>query len=91
MAATGTNIDIENAKMVCAQAILSRTREHVPTLYFAVYDSLAHIVYFCLFSPSRQDFEDVSRYSMRKEGNEVALWLKTYVVSNAEALSGEAA
>ncbi|KAF2993359.1 hypothetical protein E8E13_001708 [Curvularia kusanoi] len=87
IAATGTNTDIENAKAVCAQAIFSRTREHDPALYFAVYDDHAQNVYFFLFFPSPQEFEDVSQYSMRKDAAQVAEWLKTYTVSNAEVLS----
>lgn len=87
LAVTGTNRDIENAKMVCAQAVLCRTEEHDPAVYFAVYDTRAYVVYFCRFIPSQQELEDISSYSMRKEANQVAQWLKTYIVSNTSVRS----
>jgi hypothetical protein len=87
LAVTGTNADIENAKMVCAQAVLCRTEEHDPAVYFAVYDTRAYVVYFCRFIPSQQELEDVSSYSMRKEANQVGQWLKTYIVVNASVRS----
>jgi hypothetical protein len=87
LAVTGTNTDIENARMVCAQAILSRTRQHDPALYFAVYDTWAHVVHFCLFIPSREELEDVACYSMHKEADQVGQYLKKYIVWNAGVLS----
>tara|TARA_R110002003_G_scaffold3361_1_gene25206 strand:- start:7 stop:393 length:387 start_codon:yes stop_codon:yes gene_type:complete len=73
IAITGTNTDIENAKAVCCQAILYRTTEDDPDLYYSVYDSRTQMVSFCLCSPSKQGFEDVSCYSMQREACEVAV------------------
>lgn len=86
MAATWTNTDLENAKAVCSQAILYRTKEDDVSLYFAVYDSRTHMVYFCLCDPSQQTFEDVSHYTMQSEVAQIAKWLKTYIQSNSEVL-----
>jgi hypothetical protein len=86
MAITGTNADIENAKAVCSQAILYRSKEDDPDLYYCVYASLTQTVFFCLCSPSKQEFEDVSCYAMQREIDKVAECLKTYIVSNAEVL-----
>jgi hypothetical protein len=81
------NSDIENAKAVCSQAILYRTKEDDPDLYFAIYDIRAQMVSFCLCSPSQEAFEDVSQYFIQREGERVAERLKVYIVSNAEVLS----
>jgi hypothetical protein len=83
---TGGNTDLENAKAVCAQAILYRSSEDNPDLYYSVYDSLTQMVSFCLCSPSKLEFQDVACYSMRREADKVAQRLKTYIVSNAEVL-----
>jgi hypothetical protein len=88
MAITGTNTDIENTKVVCSQAILYRSTEDDPDLYFSVYDRLTQIVSICLCSPSMQEFKDVTYYSMHREANKIAQGLKTYIVSNAEVLRG---
>jgi malonyl CoA-acyl carrier protein transacylase len=86
MAITGTNTDIENAKAVCSQAVLYRSTEDDPDLYYSVYDSRTQKVFFCLCDPAKQEFEDVSCYSMQGEADKVTEWLKTYIVSNAEVL-----
>jgi hypothetical protein len=86
MAITGINANIKNAKAVCSQAILYRSSEDDPDLYYSVYDSLTQMVYYCLCSPSTQEFEDVSCNSMQGEADQVAEWLKAYIVVNAEAL-----
>jgi malonyl CoA-acyl carrier protein transacylase len=88
MAITGINADIDNAKAVCSQAVLYRSSEDDPDLYYSVYDSLTQMVFFCLCNPSKQEFEDMTCYSMHREANKVAQWLKTYIVSNAEVLQG---
>lgn len=88
MAVTDTNTDIENAKAVCSQAVLYRSTGDDPDLYHAVYDSLMQMVSFCRCSPSREDLEDVSCYSIQREAGKVAQWLKTYIVSNAKVLRG---
>jgi malonyl CoA-acyl carrier protein transacylase len=86
MAITGTNADIENAKEVCAQAVLYRSAEDNPDLYYSVYDSRTQKVFFCLCDPAKQEMEDVSCYSMQGEADKVSEWLKTCIVSNAEVL-----
>jgi hypothetical protein len=68
------------------QAILYRSSEDDPDLYYSVYDSLTQMVYYCLCSPSTQEFEDVSCNSMQGEADQVAEWLKAYIAVNAEAL-----
>lgn len=88
MAITGTTTDVENAKAVCSQAVLYRSTRDDPDLYYAVYDSLTHMVSFCRCSPSKEAIEDVSCYSMHREASKVAQWLKTYIISNAEVLRG---
>ncbi|KAH7061832.1 hypothetical protein BKA63DRAFT_497678 [Paraphoma chrysanthemicola] len=88
LAITGTNTDIENAKAVCSQAILERSSKDDPDLYYAVYDSHTQIVFYCLCSPSTQEFDDVSYHSMQGEADQVAEWLKAFIVVNAEALRG---
>lgn len=88
VAITCTNTDIENAKAICSQAVLHRSTGDDPDLYHAVYDSLTQLVFFCLCSPSKEDHEDVSYYSMHSEASKIARWLKTYIVSNAEVLRG---
>ncbi|KAH7068576.1 hypothetical protein FB567DRAFT_555441 [Paraphoma chrysanthemicola] len=59
MAITGTNTDIENAKAICAQAVLYRSAEDDPELHFSVYDSRTQKIFFCLCVPVKQEFEDV--------------------------------
>jgi hypothetical protein len=86
MAITGTYTDIETTKAVCAQAVLYRSAEDDPDLYYSVYDSRTQKVFFCLCNPAKQEFEDVSCYSMQGEADKVTEWLNTYIVSNAEAL-----
>jgi malonyl CoA-acyl carrier protein transacylase len=88
MAITGINTDIDNAKAVCSQAVLYRSSEDDPDLYYSVYDSPTQMVFFCLCSPSKQEFGDMACYSMHREASKVAQWLKTYIVSNAEVLRG---
>ncbi|KAH8710283.1 hypothetical protein GQ44DRAFT_434805 [Phaeosphaeriaceae sp. PMI808] len=87
IAVTCSNTDIENAKAVCSQAVLYRTMENDPEVYFSVYDSRNQVVFFCLCDPSKQEFEDVSYYSVQVEAGKIAEWLKTYIVSNMEVLS----
>lgn len=80
------NTDIENAKAVCAQAVLYRSAEDDTNLYYSVYDSGTQEVFFCLCDPAKQEFEDVSCHSMQEEADKVSEWLKTYIVLNAEVL-----
>jgi hypothetical protein len=87
IAITGTNTDIENAKAVCSRAILYRSSEDDSDLFYSVYDSLTQTVFYCLCSPSTQEFEDVSCNSMQGEADQVAEWLKPYIVVNAESLT----
>jgi hypothetical protein len=86
MAVTRTNTEIEDAKAVCSQAVLYRTKEDDPSLYFAVYDSRTQMVYFCLCDPFEQTFEDVSHYSVQIEADLIAERLKTHIESNATVL-----
>jgi hypothetical protein len=86
MAITGTDTNIENAKEVCAQAVLYRSAEDDPELYYSVYDSRTEKVFFCLCDPAKKGFEDVSCYSMQGEADKVSEWLKTYIVLNAVVL-----
>ncbi|KAH7061855.1 hypothetical protein BKA63DRAFT_198289 [Paraphoma chrysanthemicola] len=86
IAITDTNADIENAKAVCSQAILYRSTEDDPDLYYSVYNAFTHMVFFCLCSPSLHEFADVSHYSMHGEADKVSEWFKTYIVANAEVL-----
>lgn len=79
--------DIENAKVVCAQEVLYRTKADDPDVYFAVYDVREQMVSFCLCSPSSQGIKDTSQHSMRREHEKVAERLRAYVTSNAEVLS----
>jgi hypothetical protein len=71
MAITSTNTDIENAREVCAQAVLYKSAEDDPDLYYSVYDSRTQKVFFCLCTPAKQEFEDVSYYSMQGEADKV--------------------
>jgi hypothetical protein len=87
IAITGTNTDIENAKAVCSQAILDRSSEDDPDLYCSVYDTLTQTVFHCLCSPSTQEFEDVSCNSMQGEADQVAEWLKAFIVMNGDSLA----
>jgi hypothetical protein len=86
VAIMGTNTHSENAKEVCAQAILYKNKEDDPDLFYSVYDSLTQTVLFCLCSSSRQDFEDISCYSMHREADKIVKLLKAYIVSNTEVL-----
>jgi hypothetical protein len=79
--------DLENAKVVCAQEVLYRTKEDDPDVYFAVYDVCEQMVSFCLCRPSSQEIKDTSQHSVRNEHEKVAERLRTYVASNAEVLS----
>jgi hypothetical protein len=67
IAIMGTNTEIENAKAVCSRAILYWSTEDDPDLYYSVYDSRTQIVFFCLCSPCKRGFEDVSCYSMQEK------------------------
>lgn len=81
------NNDIENAKAVCSQAVLYRTTQDDADVYFAVFDVRLQVVYFCLCSPSQQEFEDVARHSMQREAGRAIEKLNTYIVSNTNVLS----
>jgi hypothetical protein len=72
MAITGINASINNAKAVCSQAVLYRSLEDNPDLYYSIYDSLTQIVFFCLCSPSKQEFGDMAYYLMHREVSKVA-------------------
>ncbi|KAF2691561.1 hypothetical protein K458DRAFT_425499 [Lentithecium fluviatile CBS 122367] len=78
--------DIENAKAVCSQAVLYRSTDNDPLLYFAVYDRHTQTLYFCLLDPAQQTYEDMIHYSTQHQDGEAATRLQTYVASNAEAL-----
>lgn len=71
---------------VCSQAVLERSTKDVSNLFFSIHDHCTHKVYFGLCNPLQQAYEEVSKYSMLKEADKVAEWLKTYVLSNAEVL-----
>jgi hypothetical protein len=86
MAVTRTNTEVEDAKAVCSQAVLYRTKEDDPSLYSAVYDSRIRMVCFCLCDPFEQTFEYVSHYSMQSEAGLIAERLKTHIESNATVL-----
>jgi hypothetical protein len=86
IAVARTNTNIDDAKAVCSQAVLYRTKEDDPSLYFAVYDSCTQTVYFCLCDPFKQTFEDISQYSMQNEAGVIAERLKAYTDSNARVL-----
>jgi hypothetical protein len=87
VALTCANNDIENAKVVCAQAVLYRITVDDPSLYFWVYDNRSQAAFFCLCDPIRGDLEDISHYSVQENADKVAEWLKKLHISNAEVLS----
>jgi hypothetical protein len=82
-----SNGGVKNAKVVCAQEVLYRTKEGGADVYFAVYDVYAQMVSFCLCSPSSQEIEDVLQRSMEGGQEQVAERLKAYVDSNTKVLS----
>jgi hypothetical protein len=86
IAITCTNADIENAKEVCSQAILYRSTENDPHLFFAVYDCLTQKLYFCLLDPLQQAYENITHYTTQDQAGEAVTRLQTYIASNAEAL-----
>lgn len=96
MAFRGTNRDIENAIQVYAQALLYRTTEKDPVLYYAVIDSGTHIVYLCTCDPLKGEYNVVRQQRfIQKESqtvesqtveSQMAEELKTYIVSNAKEI-----
>lgn len=82
---TCTNTDIENARRSVLKPWYRSTADD-PSLYYLVNDSHTEMVVFCLCDPSKQMFGDESCFSMRGQADEVAKWMKTYTVLNAEAL-----
>jgi hypothetical protein len=86
IAITHTNTNIENANVVCSQAIIYRSTENDPLLHFAVYDPYTKTLYFCLLDPEQRTFEDVAQFQMPWQEAQVAEKLHACVASNAEAL-----
>jgi hypothetical protein len=81
-----SNGSVNNAKEVCAQEVLFRTKEDDADLYLAVYDLCAQMLSFCLCSPFSQEIEDVLPRSKEGEQEQVSERLKAYVASNAKTL-----
>jgi hypothetical protein len=71
------NTDIENVKAVCSQAVLHRSTDNDPLLFFAVYDGRTQMVYFCLLDPKLGTFEDVAQFQMLRQETHVAARLQT--------------
>jgi hypothetical protein len=74
-----SNVDVKNAKEICAQQVLYRTEDDDPDVYFAVYDAR--------FNLSSQQIEDISQHLMEREQDRVAQRLKAYIASNVKVLS----
>jgi len=53
---------IENAKAVCSQAVMYRSTDNNPLLYFAVYHRHTPMLYFCQLDPEQQTCEDVAHF-----------------------------
>jgi hypothetical protein len=85
IAITCTNTNIENAKVVCSQAVLHRSTGNDPLLYFAVFDRHTQVLYLCLLDPQQQTFEDVAQFQMPWQETQ-ATRLQAYVACNAEVL-----
>lgn len=86
-AVTCGNNDIENAKAVCCRTVLYRMTQGDADVYFAILDVRLQVVYFCLCSPSQQEFEDASQHFMQGQAGRVIKKLKTHIASNADVLS----
>jgi hypothetical protein len=86
IAFTCNNTNIENAKVVCSQAVLYRSTDNDPPLYFAIFDRHTQVLYLCLLDPQQQTFEDLAKYQMPWQETHVAARLQAYVASNAEVL-----
>jgi hypothetical protein len=82
-----TNGNIQDAKVICAQAVLYRSTPQHPHLYYAVYDSRTHTGHFCLFDPKEQEYTDVAIYSLENERERMLAALETYVTSNTQVLT----
>jgi hypothetical protein len=81
-----TNGDVEDAKGICAQAVLYRSTSQCPHLYYAVYDNSTRTFHFCLLDPKEQEYTDVAAYSLESQGERMLAALETYVTSNAQVL-----
>jgi spore germination protein YaaH len=81
-----TNGDVEDAKDICAQAVLYRSTPRCPHLYYAVYNSRTRTFYFCLLDPNEQEHTDVATYSLEHQEERMLAALETYVTSNAQVL-----
>lgn len=86
IAITGTNKDLENAKVVCSQALIYWTSDKNPPLHFAVYDRHTQKLYFCLLDPKDLTLEDVEQFEMPSQETQVAAKLQAHVASNVKAL-----
>jgi spore germination protein YaaH len=81
-----TNGDVEDAKGICAQAVLYRSTPQCPHLYCAVYNSRTRTFYFCLLDPNEQEYTDVATYLLEHQEERMLAALETYVTSNAQVL-----
>jgi spore germination protein YaaH len=81
-----TNGDVEDAKGICAQAVLYRSTPQCPHLYYAVYNSCTRMFYFCLLDPKEQEYTDIATYSLEHQETRMLAALETYVTSNAQVL-----
>jgi hypothetical protein len=79
-------LDVEDAKAVCAQAVLHNSTPNDCTLYYAVYDVCRKTVHFCLCDPREQWFEDVAKHSMQSHAGLIAARLRLYISNNARVL-----
>jgi hypothetical protein len=81
-----SHMDIEDAKAVCAQAVLYNSTPDDCLLYYAVYDFPTRMAHFCLCDPRGETFEDVAKHSMRSHAGQVATLLRIHISSNVRVL-----
>ena len=86
LAVSQNNADIDDAKAVCAQAVLYRSTPYNASLYFAVYNTSTQLVHFCSLDPAAQTYKDTKKYSMRSETSEAEARLQAFVASNSRVL-----
>jgi hypothetical protein len=79
---------VEEASAICAQAVLHRSTPNDGLLYYAVYDVLTQMVYFCLCDPQEETYEDVDKHCLQSPASRVEDWLRSCVLLNAQALGG---
>jgi hypothetical protein len=82
-----TNGNVEDAKVICAQAVLYRSTPRSPLLYYAVFDSRTQTGHLCLLDPKEQEYTDVATYSSGYQKEQMLAVLEMYVTSNAQVLS----